>query len=474
MQIHLSTFAIPSWHTEITSDLAGSSSHVLDVLNDRAGVLQAWRNAHTESEKSTLIAQDDAIRQRMLAELRASGNQDHPQLMSFARHRLLSTDAEPVLTDARLLFYRPDWTGFDIVIGNPPYEAIGKDKTAIERRTMKTRLSDAMLYQTTSGGDLYNLFCEVSLSLVKPSGGAVTLIVPLSIAFGKAQSDTRRVVERRSESVWLRHHDVRPGKIFHDSPVAHPESRQRVTIITCVTGSGEPTIKTTGTSKWAAAEREQFLTHRDYYDLPEAGANVHPNISTQWGRVPSASIGELISSMFKQRAVVNDLLVNAGSDNLIGLPQTGYEFLTAVPAGTLKRREIILYPDSFGNLKLAMALLNNHIAYMWWRVWGDAFDVNNFELTSLPIPDSWLDESDTNATARSLGYDLIYAVNPHNVQVNRSGTRGREFENVNFHEACPEIIAQIDELYLDALGLLDDELLTQLRKLRSSSNWRLE
>ena len=52
--------------------------------------------------------------------------------------------------------------------------------------------------------------------------------------------------------------------------------------------------------------------------------------------------------------------------------------------------------------------------------------------------------------------------------------RGREFENVNYYEACPEIVAQIDELYLDALGLLDDGLLAQLRKVRSSSNWRLD
>ena len=470
----LATFAIPTWHSEITTDLAGTSPELLDALQDRAGVMQVWRNAHTESEKSTLIAQDDAIRQRMLAELTVSGNRDHPQLMPFARHRLLSTDAEPVSTDARLLFYRPDWTGFDIVIGNPPYEAIGKDKTAVERQSIKARMRDALHYQTTSGGNLYDLFCEVSLTLVKPAGGVVTLIVPLSIAFGRSHFDTRQVFERRSKSIWLRHHDIRPGKVFHDSPVANPENSQRATIVTCVTGEGRSEIQTTGTSRWDTLERERFLSFREYANLRRAGANAHISIARQWGRVPSNGIGELVSRMLEQRDVVDSLLAKPNGDQLIGLPQSARYFVTAGPGGILRREELILKLDSSWAFELAMAVLNNHVAYMWWRNWGDAYHVKRFELTSLPIPDNWLEDSDTKIAARSLGLRLIESVNTHNLQVNRSGTGGREFENVNFHEVCPEIIDQIDELYLDALGMLNDGLLAQLRNVRSSSNWRLD
>ena len=468
----LSTFAIPTWHNEITSDLAGTSPDLLDALKDRAGVLQAWRNAHTESEKATVKAQDDAVRKRILAELKASGNQDHPELSSFARHQLLSTDAQPVSTDARLLFYQPDWTGFDIVIGNPPYEEIGKGKTAAERQAIKARLRDSLQYQTTSGGDLYNVFCEVSSALVKPTNGVVTLIVPLSLAFGKAQSETRQVFERRSKFIWLRHHDVRPGKIFHDSPVANPESRQRATIITCVSGGGKAKIKTTGTAKWSSSEREQFLSLREYADLPKVGSDAHINITIQWGRVPSNRIRALVQDMLAQHAAIDNLLV-VGSDHLVGLPKTVYDFISVVPAGRLQRHESILAFNSFKNLEIAMALLNSHVAHMWWRVWGDAFHVNEFEMTSMPIPDQWLDDAKTFRSACSLGQRLINSVSPQNVRVNKSGTRGRMFENVNFHEACPDVIAQIDELYLDALGLMDDRTLAHLRKLRSSSNWRL-
>ena len=120
-----------------------------------------------------------------------------------------------------------------------------------------------------------------------------------------------------------------------------------------------------------------------------------------------------------------------------------------------------------------MAALNGHVAFAWWRVWGDAFHVNAHELTSVAIPDEWFDDSETNAYARRLGRQLIDAITPDNIATNRSGTRGNTFENVNFHDAAPDIIRQVDELYLRALGLPLDPLMAQLRAMRSSSNWRL-
>ena len=121
-----------------------------------------------------------------------------------------------------------------------------------------------------------------------------------------------------------------------------------------------------------------------------------------------------------------------------------------------------------------MAAVNGHVAYAWWRVWGDAFHVNDYELTSVTIPDAWLDDADMNQRARSLGRQLIASITPDNVKTQRSGTGGNEFENINFYEVRPDTIRQLDELHLEALGLLPmDPLLGQLRKMRSNSNWRL-
>ena len=469
----LSTFAIPTWHAQITTDLAGTSPDLLDALKDRAGVLQAWRNAHTESEKTTVKAQDDAVRSRILAELKASGNQDHPELNSFARHQLLSTDAEPVSTDARLLFYQPDWTGFDIVIGNPPYEAIAKDKTPTESQAIKARLRDSLQYQTTTGGDLYNLFCEIALSVVKSLHGVVTLIVPLSIAASTEQAETRRLFERRCGRIWLRNHDIRPGKIFHDSPVKNPENRQRATIVTAVTGNPKPSIDTTATSKWLASERELFLRERRYTRLPDIPTNLRLELAEQWPRVPTNAIRRLLIRMMSQKHNVRDFARRGETRFLIGLPNTAFYFVSVSPAGLMDRVEKVLSIDTNELLEIIMAALNGHVAFMWWLVWSDALNITKYQFESMPIPDKWIDNKAFRNEARLLGHSMIDAIKPENIELNTTGTAGRVVQNINFHDICPDLIEQADELYLDGLGLMDDALLAQLREFRSSSNWRL-
>jgi hypothetical protein len=94
-------------------------------------------------------------------------------------------------------------------------------------------------------------------------------------------------------------------------------------------------------------------------------------------------------------------------------------------------------------------------------------------MISVAIPDKWLDDKEITSEARRLGRQLINAINPDNIETNRSGTQGNIFENVNFHRVSPQVIRRIDQLYLDALGLLTEPLLEQLRIIRSNSNWQL-
>ena len=469
----LATVARPEWRPEMTGGLTDADPQIRDSLIGLADVRRPWLNAHTEPEKAAVRTHDEAARENLIATLKQTGNSDHPEMSAFARYKLLDPGAEAVATDARLLFYTPDWRGFDVVIGNPPYETIAKGQTAAQRRAERNRLRDNKQYQTTGGGDLYNLFCEVALALVKQEDGVVTLVVPLSLAFGQDQSATRRLFELRSKSIRLRHQDNRPDKTFHESPVAHPENRQRTTIITAVTGNQPAVIETAGVGKWAKSEREQYLLHRQYARIPARMPGLHGNLASQWPRIPSIEVGQLIAAMLAQYRAIGNLAAPGENEYSIAFPQTVYEFITSVPAGLLQRGEIHQPLAGLPELELAMAALNGHVAYAWWRVWGDTFHINNYELTTITIPDLWLEDADTNALARRLGRELIDAIEAENIATNRSGTGGNTFENVNFYQACPETIRQLDELHLTSLGLPPNPLLSQLRTMRSGSNWRL-
>ena len=468
----LATIARPEWRPEMTGGLEDANPEIQNALTGLADVRRQWLNAHTEAEKSAVRAQDDAARQRLIDVLDRTGNADHPEISGFARYQLLEPGAAHAITDARLLFYAPDWRGFDVVIGNPPYELIAKGQKAAQRNAERKRLRENKQYQTTNGGDLYNLFCEVSLTLVKQNDGVVTLVVPLSLAFGQSQNATRRLFEQRAHSIRLRHQDNRPDKTFHESPVAHPENRQRTTIITAVTGNRQAVIETTGTGKWAKSEREQYLLNRQYAQVPRL-ARLHANLDNQWPRIPSEAVSRLIAEMQAQQCTIANLADLGENPQAIAFPLTAYEFLTSVPARLLQRGENAYPLASREYLELAMAALNGHVAYAWWRVWGDAFHINDYEMTSITIPDRWLDDANTNALTRRLGRELIDAITPENIVTSRSGTGGNTFENINFYNACPATIRQLDELHLTALGLPPQPLLPQLRTIRSGSNWRL-
>lgn len=470
----LANVANSDWTFDTALGLTGTDKKISETLRERWGIIQMWADAHSEDEKVWVLQQDETTRMRLQDVLRETGNADHAELMSFANHQLLAVDSEPVATDSRLIFYDEKRRGFDIVIGNPPYETIAKNQSPAERTAVKDNLRDNKQYVTTRGNDLYNLFCEVALALANPDGGVVTLIVPLSLAFAQAQAPTRRLFERRSTQIWLRHQDNGPDMTFHESPVANPTNRQRTTIITALLGDGKPTIKTTGTSQWMAPEREEFLTSRVYATKPNVSAHsVDTRLAHQWPRVPTELIGNLVSTVGLLKRKVSDLEVNGGEFPL-GIPKTAYNFITIAPAGKMNRGETQCNLKSQESFELAMAALNGHVSYAWWRIWGDAFHVNKYEITSIALPDKWFDDAETNREARRLGRELIDAINPSNIKYNKSGTRGGTFENVNFHEICSDLVEKIDCLYLDALGLRDDRLLMQLRKLRTNSNWRFD
>lgn len=461
----LATNANPQSKTGQANTLGSDNPKVSKALAQRARIMSRWLTAHDESEKGQVRAEDAEARAALK---KAVGkNALYREIAHFADTELLNPNATPVRIDPRLLFYNENWHGFDIVIGNPPYETFGK----MDRGWTKEQLAQRG-YTTTKGNDLYNLISEAALALVKPEQGVVTLVVPLSIAFGQKHANARKLFEERANRIWLRHQDNRPDKTFHESPVQSRENRQRTTIITAVTGLSEAVVHTTGASKWRRFEREQYLLSRHYTRM--VSNNRHPNLRLQWPRLPSTEIVYLVEAMNRQKATVSTLMSSGvAAEERVALPMSPYQFITVTPAGSMKRDESILPVKDERSLELTMAALNGHVAYAWWRVYGDAFHLKPYEMTTVAIPDRWTDDEAINAEARRLGRLLIDAITPENVTVITTGKNSTRQDSLDFHECAPEIIRKIDDLYLDALGLPQGELLQQLHTMRSDSSWQL-
>ena len=172
----------------------------------------------------------------------------------------------------------------------------------------------------------------------------------------------------------------------------------------------------------------------------------------------------MVGAVMRQRVLLESLRSEEGE--AISFPKTTRYFISSLPEGTASpRSESLFTVPTHDDLRLMMAVLNGHVAYGWWRVYGDGFHVNSYELSSLTVPDPWVEDP---RPAIDLGQRLIDAI-PDCVVETRQ--QGRVWRNVNFHRFKPELIEELDRLHIAALGLEVEPLLAHLRIMRSSSSW---
>ena len=478
------TIADPNWSPFRARTLEPIQDGIKAAMEHVAEIRKEWQSAHDETTKTTLRQRDTDARKRLRQAVK--GKMANPEIAAFADYPLLAVDPKPATTDPRLLFYQPSRGGFDIIIGNPPYEGIyadlrpipgatpsERDKLAQASRSRRDHLTLQNQYTTVAGGDLYNLIAEASLALAKPENSVITLIVPLSLCFSQAQERTRKLFEKRCQRISLRCHDNRPDKIFHNSPVANAESRVRTTIITAFTGTERPVIELSATMRWRKNERPELLATRPTTVTKRQRRNIHSNIDSQWERVATSEIRELIDAMGASKKKIRDMATRKGGNAKIAFPNTAMYFITVTPSSSLQRIEYEIPVGDQENLDLAIAAANTHAAYAWWQAYGDAFNVNRYQISTIAIPGKWLDDRSFNNKVRQLAQELLNAISPANVDAVTTGLNSTVQDSLNFHDCASDTIAELDELYVEALGLPQHPLLEQLRTLRSPSNWRL-
>ena len=134
------------------------------------------------------------------------------------------------------------------------------------------------------------------------------------------------------------------------------------------------------------------------------------------------------------------------------------------PAGVLARGEQTLACPK-GDIAPFLAIFNSGIAYLWWKAWGDGFHVKSSTYAALPDL-----RSIGGDRLASLGEQLRNKLEIAERDMRQSGTSGgRETENVNLWRTAPDVLASIDDLILDGLGLQGEEYRAALAAERSSN-----
>ncbi|MCY3753414.1 MAG: hypothetical protein OXG99_04905, partial [Alphaproteobacteria bacterium] len=462
----LGTVPDPAWRPGAAEQLLETDPEFQRLLAGIVANRADWFEAHAPDVKERLLVRDRELRVAFAERVGTTPVSD--RYRSFAEWAPLEHGDSVADTDPRLIFSRDPWSGFDIVIANPPYGRLSKEeaKRALDRdyRSAGARRSEA-------------LFVELAMVLARRDRGVVQLVLPLGISFRQDHAGLRAFVEAGSQRVDLRHFDMTPGTIFNTMPTVKDwANKQRIVLFTAWRGEGGQ-IRTTGLQRWSddsdRGDRAACLASRQaikaLHDLP---SSVDRRISLQWLRTPTTATKELLLALLRQRRSVGDLSSARPRPGLsLGLPQTGYQYVPALPLGTVApRNENPLHFRDEEDRLLALAALNGHVFYGWWLMTGDGFHVSAWMAVRFGLPDAWMHEGPERKHALGLAWRLIDAIPDCTVSKLNAGER---WYNADYFSGAPDLVEELDRLHIGSLGLPVEPLLRDLRTLRSNSSWRL-
>ncbi|HEX8089280.1 MAG TPA: DNA methyltransferase [Blastocatellia bacterium] len=328
--------------------------------------------------------------------------------------------------------------GFDVVIGNPPYVSASK-----ARRRYSVRG-----YQTGGCPDVYAWTMERACDLLR-QGGRTGMIVPLSLSFSGDLNSCRELLFSRDGENWFSSFARIPAALFSF------DVRVRNTIhIGHKTGEAHAQ-HTTRLHRWFESARPHLFDLLQYAPFtPERWRN----------RIPKFSANNLAlafeKALAQTRSTLASSLSSAPTPYALRFKKTAYNWLnfcrdlppcyggdgSSVPHTKFGS----VYFEDERTRDLAFLLLNGKLAFAFWCVVGDDFDVTRWMFAEFPIDLRSLADC---AQERLLGLaGEMEELMARNLSFKLNA--GRRVGNYNLAK-CREVTDKSDRVFAEHLGFQD-------------------
>ena len=415
--------------------LDGSASVLLaDTLDDALSVmhspLAAWKALRCGLKHTDALLIDRGI-----------GPSDH-------NNRILSGDLFPGCAN-----------GFDVILGNPPYAAIGARPDLPE---LAARF-ETIAAKPRSTANLYPVFIEQMIHLAARSASGA-MVVPLSLACntGAQFSACRSLVERQPGSWRFAFFDRQPHALFGE------DVKTRNTILFWRRDRPATYIYTGPLRKWRGDDRSTMLRRIDFTSIRSGIGAAIPKLHGRgqaevWERmqIEKVRLGHLVSTWGRitldrvPQSSQKELFVSPTAYNFLGVsrpcpmePDNG-EVLSTHPL-------LRLSGETEEDAAVVFAILSSRFAFWWWSVISDGFHVSRRILSHMPIGRPALAGSSHKQLA-ALGHSFWEQVQQHPV---RSLNRGRVSYTYSAANA-DALRSEVDDILLKSLELrasFSDEL----------------
>jgi hypothetical protein len=313
-------------------------------------------------------------------------------------------------------------SGYDAVIGNPPYVQVKPD--------------DYPEFTLSNARNLYALFVELGLSITNKSG-IFSMIVPQSLMVSKNGSEVRKHLLKLDGRIEFQVFDSVPDFLFDQGKIeknTNTNINQRTVIVTVDLGRPKG-VNTSSLLRWRRGERNELFNNLKLVeiDLSDVTNDRIPMLYDSKGL-------NLLKSLRSITSKIEDYDSDDGID--LYLTKAVRYFITALPTslGRKNSMKISVPADIFPVIHV---LLNSNVFYWWWRVFGNGFQIDSGDVGLFPLIPIPLE------VAKELSLELISAESQCTVNKRNAG---QDIPNVNYNFR-QDILQKIDKTIFKALGL---------------------
>lgn len=362
--------------------------------------------------------------------------------------------------------------GFDILVGNPPYAALGMRGDYIE---LAARFASFRGVKANPRVNLFTLFVEMMWRFTKPGCNAAALVTPLSIAFhgGVQYRNCRHAMTENGGRWQFAFFDREPHALFGE------EVKTRNAIVFRAENAETPKcgqtadIETSPLQKWTSRTRTGLFNRINFTPLgsPEIAAGI-PKLS---GTLQA----EALVAMRRTHHRFLSLVLQSGKcppiEAVTGnyapkvfVGGTAYNFLNVYRPAKLRPDERgcflsespvhYLYFKTEADACAAFAILSSRLVFWLWHVLGDGFHVTSGLFKTIPFGKKSFSQEEFDSLSR-LG-DLLW----EKLENHRFISMNRGRLTIGFRPlACHEERDGIDALLVKAAGL-DEQVAVELRQ----------
>jgi hypothetical protein len=351
-------------------------------------------------------------------------------------------------------------SGFDLVVGNPPYASLGErddESWLVGNYQSLARIERS--YNT------FILFIEMMWRLTRAGSNASALVTPLSIAFhrGSQYQDCRRAMTLNGGRWQFAFFDRQPHALFGE------EVKTRNAILFRSENSQTPSrgaraeIATGPLRKWTSRTRKYLFDNIDFVSLGDANigrsipklqnenqARVFKTLSNRLERLPSLSskITKCLPSEIFNDYDLPRVFVGGTAYNFLNVYR---EFSINYEESDLPLSESAIHCLEFKSHRDAQAcfaILSSRLSFWLWHVLGDGFHVGGWLFNEIPVSKQSFTEVDFNNLGL-LGDRLWQKLQEHRFISLNGGKQTIGFRPL----ACSGDINAIDDLLVRTLDL---------------------